>query len=204
MSMNAVPNGPPEPGKQAASVAGGAGPPHDFALDRRLTVLETRFDTILPTLATKADLGALRLEVEKIRSELLGKIDEVGSELRGKIDALGSELRGKIDALGCELRGKIDALGCELRGEMSELASDLREEMVLLRNEVHATLMKAMMWFGALAITVIFSFVGVFIHFSNQVSNQISHLSARLPVITAPLTPIPHRPVPDGSPPTQR
>ena len=182
MSMNAVPNGPPEPGKKAASVAGGAGPPHDFALDRRLTVLETRFDTILPTLATKADLGALRLEVEKIRSELLGK----------------------IDAVGCELRGKIDALGCELRGEMSELASDLREEMVLLRNEVHATLMKAMMWFGALAITVIFSFVGVFIHFSNQVSNQISHLSARLPVITAPLTPIPHRPVPDGSPPTQR
>ncbi|NHZ41051.1 hypothetical protein [Massilia aquatica] len=193
MSMNAVPNGPPEPGKQGAPLAGGAGPPHDFALDRRLTVLETRFDTIVPILATKADLGALRLEVEKIRSELLGKIDAEGSGLRGKIDALGSGLRGKIDALGCELRG-----------EMSELASDLREEMVMLRNEVHATLMKAMMWFGALAITVIFSFVGVFIHFSNQVSNQISHLSARLPVITAPLTPTPHRPVPDGSPPTQR
>lgn len=38
-------------------------PPRDadyYQLDRRLTVLETRFDTILPTLATKADLAELK------------------------------------------------------------------------------------------------------------------------------------------------
>ncbi|MCC6073210.1 hypothetical protein ACFSQU_05700 [Massilia sp. GCM10020059] len=32
-------------------------------MDRRLTVLETRFDTILPTLATKADLAQLEMRV---------------------------------------------------------------------------------------------------------------------------------------------
>jgi hypothetical protein len=31
-----------------------------YQLDRRLTILETRFDTILPTLATKADLAELK------------------------------------------------------------------------------------------------------------------------------------------------
>jgi hypothetical protein len=63
MSMNAVPE-----------VAGGGEPPYDKEMDRRLTVLETRFDTILPTLATKNDLEALRAEVrvgfESIRREM--------------------------------------------------------------------------------------------------------------------------------------
>ncbi len=44
------------------------------ALDRRLTILETRFDTILPTLATKADLAELRAELKadiaQLRAEL--------------------------------------------------------------------------------------------------------------------------------------
>ncbi|HEX8610033.1 MAG TPA: hypothetical protein VF800_01945 [Telluria sp.] len=160
MSMNAVPSGPPEPDNKRAPVAGGGGPPYDGGMDRRLTVLETRFDTILPTLATKADLADLRLDMEKMRSELLGKIDALGSELRG--------------------------------------------EMMKLRNEVHSILMKAMMWFGALAITVIFSFAGVFIHFSNQISNQISNLSARLPVAGAPLVSPPNRQVPGALPPAPR
>lgn len=42
-------------------------PPRDsdyYQLDRRLTVLETRFDTILPTLATKADLADVKAELK--------------------------------------------------------------------------------------------------------------------------------------------
>jgi hypothetical protein len=38
--------------------------PDPYLLDRRLTVLETRFDTILPTLATKADLAELKAELK--------------------------------------------------------------------------------------------------------------------------------------------
>jgi hypothetical protein len=37
-----------------------------FQLDRRLTVLKTRFDTILPTLATKADLAELKSELKTL------------------------------------------------------------------------------------------------------------------------------------------
>jgi hypothetical protein len=35
-----------------------------YSVDRRLTILETRFDTILPTLATKADLAELKAELK--------------------------------------------------------------------------------------------------------------------------------------------
>ncbi|HEY0487921.1 MAG TPA: hypothetical protein VGD30_00255 [Telluria sp.] len=34
-------------------------------MENRLTTLETRFDTVLPTLATKADIGRLRGELQK-------------------------------------------------------------------------------------------------------------------------------------------
>jgi hypothetical protein len=37
-----------------------------YHLDRRLTILETRFDTILPTLATKADLAELKAELKTL------------------------------------------------------------------------------------------------------------------------------------------
>jgi hypothetical protein len=51
-----------------------------YQLDRRLTILETRFDTILPTLATKADLAELKVgfkddlhnEINKLSRWLLG------------------------------------------------------------------------------------------------------------------------------------
>lgn len=40
-----------------------------YRLDHRLTVLETRSDTVLPTLATKADLADLKAE---LRAEFAG------------------------------------------------------------------------------------------------------------------------------------
>jgi hypothetical protein len=71
--MNAMPNEP-------TPIAGGGGPPYDAEMDRRLTVLETRFDTILPNLATKSDLESLRaemrVEMERLRTEVAEKIND--------------------------------------------------------------------------------------------------------------------------------
>jgi hypothetical protein len=53
----------------------------DRQLDRRITILETRFDTILPMLVTKADLAELK-------AELLGKLGETKSELKGDMGRL--------------------------------------------------------------------------------------------------------------------
>lgn len=96
MTMSAVPSGPPESGKKRVPVAGGGGPPYDGDMDRRLTVLETRFDTILPTLATKADLAELRLDMngqmEKLRLDMNGQMEKLRRDLGEKMDALRVEL----------------------------------------------------------------------------------------------------------------
>ena len=57
-------------------------------LEERVTILETRFDTILPTLATKEDIA--RLE---------GKMDAMNERLEGKMDAMNERLEGKMDAM---------------------------------------------------------------------------------------------------------
>lgn len=47
------------------TVAGGGEPPYDGNMEHRITALEARWDAILPTLATKADLADLRTEMRQ-------------------------------------------------------------------------------------------------------------------------------------------
>lgn len=52
-----------------SGAAGNGGAPSNSALDRRLVVLETRVDVMLPTLATKQDLAELRVDLLKTLNE---------------------------------------------------------------------------------------------------------------------------------------
>ncbi len=57
----------------AGDVAGGENDDYFRDMDRRLTVLETRFDTILPTLATKADIAHLEMRmISELRKSISG------------------------------------------------------------------------------------------------------------------------------------
>jgi hypothetical protein len=60
--------------------------PDDPSYDRRLTVLETRFDTILPTLATKGD-------IERLRADLAIGQEKLSGELRQQSEKLGVEFQ---------------------------------------------------------------------------------------------------------------
>lgn len=46
-------------------------------LEDRVTILETRFDTVLPTLATKADIAEIKTEMARLE----GKMDAIGNRL---------------------------------------------------------------------------------------------------------------------------
>jgi hypothetical protein len=54
---------PPNSEIDESDLANSAPASYSRNMDRRLIVLETRFDTILPTLATKADLISLKSEL---------------------------------------------------------------------------------------------------------------------------------------------
>jgi hypothetical protein len=65
---------PPPAGIADHELANGEAPDYYRKMDRRLIVLETRFDTIVPTLATKADLIGLRAELKADISELCAEM----------------------------------------------------------------------------------------------------------------------------------
>lgn len=62
--------GPKNPRSDVVTVDNGGEPPDDGRMEARLTALETRLDTILPTLATKADIGEIRADMHKMNAEI--------------------------------------------------------------------------------------------------------------------------------------
>ena len=83
--MNSAMPGPPPDPTDKDSIARARRAEYDASVDKRLTVLETRFDAILPTLATKADLAELRGEVaagfERMRAEMALMSDNFHQEI---------------------------------------------------------------------------------------------------------------------------
>lgn len=52
-------------------VDGGGGPPHNENMENRITKLETQFETVIPTLATKSDMADMRAEMHKGFSDMV-------------------------------------------------------------------------------------------------------------------------------------
>jgi hypothetical protein len=61
----------------AAATAGGAEPPENSNHEHRITALETRLDTVLPTLATKADVASLRGDMQAGFARLEGLMETI-------------------------------------------------------------------------------------------------------------------------------
>jgi hypothetical protein len=76
----------------SASVAGGGEPPYDGGMEHRMTALETRLDTILPTLATKADVDVLRAQLETAAF----RTDTKFAELRSDMHKMNADIRSGI------------------------------------------------------------------------------------------------------------
>lgn len=60
---------------------GNGGSPHNDPMEPRISALEARLDTLVPTLATKGDLAELKTEMHKGFAEMIKWI--VGSALAG-------------------------------------------------------------------------------------------------------------------------
>jgi hypothetical protein len=73
---------PPASGIPDPELANGESADYYRKMDRRLIVLETRFDAILPTLATKADLISPRAEFKADIGELRAEMRELRAEMR--------------------------------------------------------------------------------------------------------------------------
>ncbi|MGZ8288672.1 MAG: hypothetical protein ACXWVD_12225 [Telluria sp.] len=128
---SALPSAPPDPDDKDA-VARARRAEYDAFVDKRLTVLETRFDAILPTLATRADIAALRGEVavgfERLRTEMAWMSDKLHQDM----NAMSSKLHEEMNASSSKLHEEMNASSNTIREGMNVLASKLQDEMAKL------------------------------------------------------------------------
>jgi hypothetical protein len=117
----------------APELANGDSAPYIRKMDRRLIVLETRFDSILPTLATKADLV----------------------EMKGELKADISELRAELRFLNGEARTEMRGIQMSLKDEMHSIEGNLQKELVKLQQKTTNVAIGLMVGLGGLILTVV-------------------------------------------------
>lgn len=189
MSMNAVNSGPPESDNKPAS-AGGGGPPVHAGMDRRLTVLETRCDTVLPTLATKAGLVELRLDLERMFANLQIKLRDDMDMLRGDVNKLRVDVHADLMSMmkwgvGIAISvifgvvGQGIYLGRQIADQNTSLSKQIADQHTNLNKQIadqNTNLSKQIA------------------DQNTSLSKQISDLSARLPPGAGPAASTPDRP----------
>ncbi|PIL44787.1 hypothetical protein CR105_12850 [Massilia eurypsychrophila] len=76
-------------------------------MEHRMTALETRFDTILPTLATKADVEILRAEIDTLRISMKADSAAIRAELENtalRMEVKFHELRGDMHEMHASIK----------------------------------------------------------------------------------------------------
>lgn len=83
-------------------VAGGGEPPYDGSMEHRITILEARWDAVIPTLATKTDLAALGAELRVELRDGLQQQSMAISALRTEMQQSFGEVRTEMEKLSAD------------------------------------------------------------------------------------------------------
>jgi hypothetical protein len=126
------------------TVAGGGEPPYDGNMEHRITSLEARWDAVIPTLATKADLVALGTELRAELRDGLHQDSMANSALRVDMQKSFSELCAEMQK----------GVG-ELRMEMGELCAEMHKGFVELRTEMQKLSADNKTWMLATVLTIV-------------------------------------------------
>ena len=104
-------------------------------------ILQTQreaLDCVVAAVASKADIGGLKAELQLLRSDMKAESLALRSEMREGLAALRSEMREELAALRSEMREELAALRSEMREELAALRGELKETAAALRGEMKA------------------------------------------------------------------
>jgi hypothetical protein len=107
-------------------------------METRVSVLEARFDAILPTLATKVDVEQLRREIVESRLEHAKTRDDLHVDSAKTRDDLHVEIAKTRDELHVEIAKTRD----ELHVEIAKTRDELHVEIAKTRDELHVEIAK--------------------------------------------------------------
>jgi len=130
-------------------------PRQRYSTETRLAIVETRWQDVVPTLATKTDIALIKKDIEAVEQRLSGEIQAVEQRLTGKIQTLEQQLTGKIQTLEQQLTGKIQTVEQRLTGEIQTVEQRLTGEMGTLRKDMDAMMNKIVIRVASIAVAAI-------------------------------------------------
>jgi len=140
--MSAQPQQQPEPPPPEP-------PGQRYSTETRLAIVETRWQDVIPTLATKSDLreattrlqaetALVRKDIKALEERLIGKVEAQGQHSTDKTNALEERLIGKIEAQGQHSTDRTDALEERLTGKIEALDGRLEAVEGRLNGKIEA------------------------------------------------------------------
>jgi len=125
-----------------------------------------RLETVLPTLATKADVLSVRADFQLAHAELKSEFQECQAKLRSELQQSQAELRSELQQSQAELRSAFQQSQAELRSEFqvsqAELKTELKADVLSLRGDMavfEARLLRWLIGMGIAGLAMIFSFM---------------------------------------------
>jgi len=117
-----------------------------------LIVLEFFMSRIPEDVARQQDVYELRLEIEKIRAELIERIEQVRAELTKEIEQVRAELTKEIEQVRADLTKEIEQVRADLTKEIEQLRADLTRDIAL--SKATQTRWAFLFWISQMAVLV--------------------------------------------------
>jgi len=136
---------------------------HETNMDKRITRLEIQFETVIPTLATKADMAELRHDIGKEMHEIRQDIGKDMTDLRQDIGKDMTDLRQEI---GKDMH--------EIRGDMAEIRIDMQKRDASMSKWMLSTTL-------VIVGTVVLGFAGMFFNLTRQAPALAQPLQPQAP-----------------------
>ena len=114
-----------------------------------------RLETVLPTLATKADVLSVRADFQLAHAELKSEFQECQAKLRSELQQSQAELRSAFQQSQAELRSEFQVSQAELKTELKADVLSLRGDMAVFE----ARLLRWLIGMGIAGLAMIFSFM---------------------------------------------
>ncbi len=102
-----------------------------FGPENALLLMEYWAQRMPLDVARRRDVEEVRLEIEKVRAELIAQIEQVRAELTAQIEQVRAELTAQIEQVRAELTAQIE----QVRAEIEKVRADLAREIEKVRVE---------------------------------------------------------------------
>jgi len=136
-----------------------------FGPEKAYKIIEYIDSRIPKDIATQRDIYELKLEIEKLRSEVLTQIEKLRSEVKTETEKIQANLSTEIEKLRSEAQTETEKIQANLRKEIEKLRSEQHIDIEKIRADLKVDIEKVrsdvLKWSFGFWVTQIILLLGI-------------------------------------------